>query len=114
VSTNIHIVFSKPPDRISDEAFNRWYDPHLDEILVVPGFVSAQRYRMEAMVQKPGTSVPYGFLSLYELEGDVDTIMAELDEEAASGRMNLPEWFPEISFASWNCYALGEKAVARS
>jgi hypothetical protein len=112
MSENIHIVFSKPPDRISDEEFNRWYDPHLDEILVVPGFVSAQRYRMEAMVKKPGTSVPYGFLSLYELEGDVGKIMADLDEEAASGRMDLPEWFPEISFASWNCYPLGEK-VAR-
>ena len=73
MAKNIHIVFSQPPDRISDEEFNRWYDPHLDEILVVPGFVSAQRYRLEAMVEKPGTSVPYGFLSLYELEGDVPT-----------------------------------------
>ena len=102
-----HIVFSQPPDRISDEEFNRWYDPHLDEILVVPGFVSAQRYRMEAMVRNRARRVPYGFLSLYELEGDVPTIMTDLDDEAASGRMELPEWFPEIKFASWNCYPLG-------
>jgi hypothetical protein len=109
MAKNIHVVFSKPPDRISDEEFNRWYDPHLDEILVVPGFVSAQRYRLEAMVERPGTSVPYGFLSLYELEGDVGKIMTDLDEEAGSGRMDLPEWFPEVSFASWNCYPLGDR-----
>ena len=42
------------PTGSRDEEFNRWYDPHLDEILVVPGFVSAQRYRLEAMVEKPG------------------------------------------------------------
>jgi len=111
VSGNIHIVFSQPPERISDEEFNRWYDPHLDEILVVPGFVSARRYRMEAMVERPGTSVPYGFLSLYELEGDVATIMKDLDDEAT--RMDLPEWFPEVEFASWNCYPLGGKVLAK-
>ena len=104
---NIHIVFSQPPERISDEAFNRWYDPHLDEILVVPGFVSAQRYRLEPAVSDPGGPLPYRFLSLYELDGDVGKIMADLDEEASSGRMDLPEWFPGIRFASWNCFALG-------
>jgi hypothetical protein len=113
VSRNLHIVFSQRPDHISDEEFNAWYDPHLDEILVVPGFVSAQRYRLEPMVRKPGTSVPYGFLSLYELEGDVPTIMADLDAEAASGTMDLPRWFPEIKFASWNCYPLGDRVEQR-
>ena len=54
MSRNVHIVFSKPPDRISDEEFNRWYDPHLDEILVVPGFVSARRFRMERARRGPG------------------------------------------------------------
>ena len=107
MSKNIHIVFSQPPERISDEEFNRWYDPHLDEILVVPGFVSAQRYRLEPAVSPSGGPLPYRFLSLYELDGDVGKIMADLDEEASSGRMDLPEWFPDIRFASWNCFALG-------
>jgi len=67
---------------------------------------------MEAMVEKPGTEVPYGFLSLYELEGDVDEIMTNLDDEAT--RMDLPEWFDEIKFASWNCYSLGEKVSSKT
>ena len=109
---NVHIVFSKPPDRISDEDFNRWYDPHLDEILVVPGFVSARRFRMEPAVKDPaGGAVPWRYLSLYEIEDDVPKIMAELDDEASG--MKLPEWFPEITFASWNCIALGDKVESR-
>ena len=41
MSENLHLVFSKPPADISDEAYNQWYDSHLSEILVVPGFVFA-------------------------------------------------------------------------
>ena len=37
MSENLHLVFSKPPETISDEEYNRWYDFHLGEILVVPG-----------------------------------------------------------------------------
>ena len=36
MSENLHLVFSKPPADISDEAYNQWYDYHLSEILVVP------------------------------------------------------------------------------
>src|SRR5438270_4033154 len=49
MSENLHLVFSKPPEVISDEEYNRWYDFHLGEILVVPGFVSARRYRLETV-----------------------------------------------------------------
>jgi hypothetical protein len=39
--------------------------------------------------------------------------MRDLDDEAASGRMKLPGWFPEIQFASWNATPLGEKVEQR-
>jgi hypothetical protein len=42
MSENLHLVFSKPPEAISDDEYNRWYDFHLGEILVVPGFVSVR------------------------------------------------------------------------
>ena len=41
MSENLHLVFSKPPEGMPDEEYNQWYDSHLAEILVVPGFVSA-------------------------------------------------------------------------
>jgi hypothetical protein len=112
MSDNLHLVFSKPPADISDAAYNEWYDAHLGEILVVPGFVSARRYRLET-VKGEWTPSGHRYLSAYELEGEPKEVMAELDKEVASGRMKLPEWFPRITFASFNCYAHGNPAQAR-
>lgn len=112
MSDNLHLVFSKPPASVSDDAYNQWYDSHLSEILVVPGFVSARRYRLET-VKGEWTPSGHRYLSAYELEGDPEEVMAELDKEVASGRMKLPEWFPQITFASFNCYAHGNPAQAR-
>jgi hypothetical protein len=112
MSENLHLVFSKPPDSISAERYNEWYDFHLGEILVVPGFTAARRYRLAATV---GTNSPakYGYLSAYELDAPPQEVMRELDKEVASGRMRLPDWFPEIAFASFNCYAHGNAAAPR-
>jgi hypothetical protein len=49
MSENLHLVLSKPPEAISDDEYNRWYDFHLGELLVVPGFVSARRYRLQTV-----------------------------------------------------------------
>jgi hypothetical protein len=112
MSENLHLVFSKPPQDISDEAYNEWYDFHLSEILVVPGFKSARRYRLETI---KGEWVPsgYRYLSAYELEGSTEEAMAELAKESSSGRMKLPEWFPQVTFSSFNCYSHGNPAEAR-
>src|SRR6201985_3522194 len=107
MSTNIHLVYSRKPDSISEEDYNKWYDFHLGEILVVPGFVSAHRYKLSAEVVDPDNDTVYTHLSLYEIEGD-------LDDEAASGRMQLPEWFDQIRFASWNAGSLGDKVLAEA
>jgi hypothetical protein len=112
MSDNLHLVFSKPPQDISDEAYNKWYNAHLSEILVVPGFKSARRYRLDTI---KGGWVPGGhrYLSAYELEGEPKEVMAELEKEVASGRMKLPSWFPRITFASYNCYSHGNPTEAR-
>src|ERR1051325_2610051 len=74
---NRHLVFSKPPASISDEAYNQWYDFHLGEILVVPGFVSARRYRLET-VKGDWTPSGHRYLSAYEIEGEPRDVMNEL------------------------------------
>ena len=109
MSDNLHLVFSKPPEAVSDEEYNSWYDFHLSEILVVPGFVSARRYRLQT-VKGEWTPSGHSYLSAYELEGKPRDVMRELDKEVASGRMKLPEWFPDITFASFNCYSHGNPA----
>jgi hypothetical protein len=112
MSENLHLVFSKPPEAISDEEYNRWYDFHLGEILVVPGFVSARRYRLQT-VKGEWTPSGHRYLSAYEIEGDPHDVMRELDKEVASGRMQLPGWFPQITFASFNCHSHGNPVEAR-
>lgn len=112
MSENLHLVFSKPPESISDETYNQWYDFHLSEILVVPGFAAARRYRLET-VKGAWTPAGHRYLSAYELEGDPGDVMRELAKEEASGRMQLPEWFPEITFASFNCHAHGNPSEPR-
>ena len=70
MSENLHLVFSKPPEAISDEEYNRWYDFHLGEILVVPGFVSARRYRLQTV---KGDWTPSGHRSVFHNEaGDIE------------------------------------------
>ena len=53
------------------------------------------------------------YLSAYEIEGDPRDVMRELDKEVASGRMKLPDWFGQITFASFNCRSHGNPAEAR-
>jgi hypothetical protein len=109
MTENLHLVFSKPPEAISDEEYNRWYDFHLGEILVVPGFTSARRYRRQT-VKGDWTPSGHRYLSAYEIEGDPRDVMNELDKEVRPAGCKLPGWFPQITFASFNCHSHGNPA----
>jgi hypothetical protein len=124
---NLQIVFSHLPDAVTDEEFCEWYDAHLPEILSIPGFVSAQRFRLEPVVVDSVEPVSYRYLALYEIEGEPETLLAEMEKRRlgtvdsyaqrkaidASGPA-LPEWWERARFASWNCIALGERVTADS
>lgn len=60
------LVFSNPlPGREAE--FNAWYDGrHLADVLAIPGFVSAQRFRCAAGAGPGGVD----HLAIYELESD--------------------------------------------
>jgi len=52
----------------ADETFNHWYDEiHLPEVLAVPRFVAAHRYRLAETVT--GDGLPR-YLAVYEIEAD--------------------------------------------
>lgn len=122
MASTINLVFSEPPEGVSEDEFNAWYDEHLSEILSVPGFVSAQRFRIHPWSEDPDEPVRYRFLAMFELDGDLETIMAEME------RMNLsrpelytkmkredpsppaiPDWWTSIRWQSWHCLALGDR-----
>jgi hypothetical protein len=121
----ISLVFSEPPEGVSEEEYNGWYDAHLDEILAVPGFVAAQRFRIEPWSEDPTETGRFRFLAVFELDGDVATIMAEMERMGLSrpdlyvelkktdtNGPPMPGWWSGIRFVSWHCTALGERVVA--
>jgi len=125
VAQNLQIVFSRIPEHVDEDEFNAWYDAHLGEILSIPGFVSAQRYRLEPVVVDDGEPVTYRYLSVYEIEGDPDELLAQM-QRASLGTADsyrerkdvddsgpaLPAWWHEVTFASWNCIAIGDRITA--
>jgi hypothetical protein len=48
-----------------EEAFNAWYNDHLDEVLETPGFVAAARYVIKEPLEGRGK-----YLAIYEIETD--------------------------------------------
>lgn len=123
-----NLVFSQPPEGVSDEEFGEWYDAHLYEILAVDGFVSAQRFRLEPVVQDEGSPNQFRFLATFELEGDAKEIFAEQERQGLNTRQSyvdfkdanpdskppLPTWWDGVRFASWVLTPIGDRVDAAS
>ncbi|MUL82678.1 MULTISPECIES: hypothetical protein [unclassified Mycolicibacterium] len=74
-------VESRPesPDLVED--YHRWHDTtHLPEMLQVEGFVAARRW------QTDGDS----FITLYEIDTEIETAKANLKAAVQAGRMSKP------------------------
>jgi len=129
VTKYVHLVFSDPPAHVSEDAFNDWYDAHVQEILAVDGWVAATRYRLEAVVGAEETG-GYRFLSLYELDcppeqavanlaaagmGNADTYVdMKAEGDAADDPLPLPDWFAAIRFGSWNATGTSERILPQA
>lgn len=62
------VVLTNPMNEDQDAEFNDWYDNvHLGDVVKVPGFISAERFRL-----KDGLGFPHihRYLALYEVETD--------------------------------------------
>jgi hypothetical protein len=90
----IQLAFSNPAEGKEDE-FNQWYDNvHLPDILATPGMLSAQRYDLyEAEIYRAQGAAPpeHRYLTIYEMEGDVDAIMLKIREGVASGKIVMAD-----------------------
>ncbi len=71
-----------------EEEYNRWYnDVHLAEVVAVPGFVSAQRFKLESAVIG-GFSNRY--CAIYDMDTDEPAKVVELlGSRAGSGLMTM-------------------------
>jgi hypothetical protein len=92
--TTLYLVFSNPVDGMEDE-FNQWYDAvHVHEVLAMPGMLTAQRYKLfDAEISRAeGIPAPtHRYLTVYEMEGDVDATMAKITEAYFTGAMSMSE-----------------------
>lgn len=72
-----------------DDAFNEWYTgTHIPDVIAVPGFVAAQRFRF---VSHPALKpAEFGYAALYEVKADAAAeAFTELSARAGTDRMVL-------------------------
>jgi hypothetical protein len=79
----------------SDDEFNEWYDNyHIPQILHVPGFVSAHRFKLSE-TQFDGSESRFRYLVIYQIDGDAaETVTAMLEAAPSFTRSNTlhPEY----------------------
>lgn len=94
----LRLVFSTPPDGVEDAEYHAWYEEHVRDVLLVPGYLAARRFRVDAFrIGRPPSG--YRFLTVYEQGPRPVDIRRHL---AALGRGESPEWFGRLDFASWD------------
>jgi hypothetical protein len=88
------VVLSSPSSPEKEEEYHRWYDEvHLPDVLKVPGFVAARRYRLsDAQIGEAAVPGGHRFLALYEIEAeDPAQVLDALGQAAAEGRLPLSD-----------------------
>ena len=95
-----------------EEEYNRWYtDQHLDDVLRVPGFVAAQRFKVKLDAAK---SLPGPYLALYEMEtDDPEAAFAGLGKAATDGKMPLSPALDTVNIVSSIFTPITERKVAK-
>jgi len=92
----VFLVMTNPASPEQEAEYNRWYgNEHYRDVLGVPGFVAAQRFRLAAVQYDqsgPGRPQetsdvgkhPYKYLSLYEVEtDDLASVLKEVKKREA-------------------------------
>ena len=75
------IVLSNPLEG-KEKEYNEWYsNVHLKEVVQIPGFISAQRFRL---TQEQQLDIqPYKYMAIYEIENEnIGTAIRNLNESA--------------------------------
>ncbi len=94
VKSFAYVVLSNPVQGREDE-YNAWYsDRHLGEVIAVPGFVSAQRFRLRDTEADGAPQQRY--MAIYNMQtDDPEALIATLTELVESGTMLLSEAFSQ-------------------
>lgn len=87
MAKGIMVVQTGPVSAEREDEYNDWYSgTHIPEILAIPGFVGARRYKLTG-----GDGTP-SYLAIYEIEADdVTAPVKELGARSAAGQHSLSD-----------------------
>lgn len=97
------MTLTNPVEGAEDD-YNEWYSgTHLREILAVPGFVRAQRFKLIEEQPGPAGDPQYRYLAIYHIEGSADEAFAALS--AAVPGLNIsPSLDTDSAMTRWVQY----------
>ena len=101
--TKLMVVWTNPTSKEAEEEYNTWYNKvHLPDVLRVPGFVAATRYRYTGIPALEGMDdPPHRYLALYEVEADNLKELGELlAAGVGSGQISISEALDMSSFSA--------------
>jgi hypothetical protein len=101
-----YLVFSRQPPGMSFEDFSAWYAGHMRENLTADGFDEAWRFALKPANVDPEAPCTAVHGAWYAVHGELPELRAALKEAADAGRVDFPDWFGDIEFASVDCVAL--------
>jgi hypothetical protein len=103
---HLYLNFSAAPPSLWFAAYSAWYQVHQDEnIAHSPVLRRGWRYRLESLGQQRGPGPSH--LAIYELDGTLEALTADLGRAMQAGQISLPDWFDR--FASLEATAVGAR-----
>lgn len=121
----VFLVMTNPATPEQEAEYNRWYsNEHYRDVLGVPGFVAAQRFRLAPVQydqsgpdrpQEAGAvgKHPYKYLSVYELEtDDVPAVLNEVKKREAETWV-ISETLDVSDFSTSIFEVIGNKVQAK-
>jgi len=106
----VFVVLTNPTEGNEDD-FNEWYtNEHLTDVLKLPGFLSAQRFRFAP--KDPVQTAPYRYLALYEIEtDDLATTHQNLVDVARTEQMPFSPAIDDSDLIGWYFEPITERVV---
>jgi len=97
----------------NDTEYNRWYnEQHIPDVLNVPGFVAAQRFRLAD--SETGDKHPHRYLALYEIESDdLAGTLKQLQSRAGTADMVMSDAIDLKGVATHMFTPVAEKVQAK-
>lgn len=102
------------PTAGKDAEFNEWYNKqHIPDVLNVPGFVCAQRFRL-ADTQMGGAESKHKYLALYEIEtDDVAKALKDLQSRIGTDDMIMSDAIDMKEVSAFIFTPVAEKVMAK-